>query len=229
MTYDFLRPLLYLISTLLPVSVFGQDTSWQDRVVSPDASIKMPGPVTTTDTMHIHWTVANYNGLSLQVRYFPKELEVHNGDELVQAYEGFNRGYLNSEKMRQYVNTVHDTSMSGTNGEWIHSVYVYGSDYYELFTYVVLANSHFYMLIIGSDHPIEPAASAPMARYYSSLHFLHGPVKEYSDKFNLQAKSYRFGERLGSNFPYFAALALGILILVVIFFRIRRRTRHRSR
>jgi hypothetical protein len=207
---------------------FCQDTAWQDRAISPDAFIKMPGLVSATDTLTMHWTTSTDNGYTLQTRYFPAKLEVHSGDELVQAYESFLHGYFGTEQIKKFANTVVDTSIGVTHGEWIHSVYPQGSSFYEMFTYVLLADSHFYMVMVASDHHIESSALPALGRYYSSLHFRHGTPKEYTDTFNLQSKSYRFGERLGVITKYVVLIGLGILIGVFIYIRVRRTSRHRS-
>jgi hypothetical protein len=168
---------------------FSQDTAWKSASISPDVSIYMPGPIYNVDTVQTRITTSQCKDYLLQIKYLKPKLEVRNGDELVQAYDGFLKGYLNSKDIRLYTNTVSDTIFNGTTGKWIHSIYSRNNVFLEMYTYVVLANSHFYMVTFAVDHLPGPKTYPAFSRYYSSLHFRNNPVKEYSGDFPPARKS----------------------------------------
>jgi hypothetical protein len=155
----------------------------------------------------------------MQAKYFNPKMTVKNGDELIQTYDGFMSGFLKSSTVMIYNNTVSDTSINGTMGKWVHSVYSKNNGFEELYTYVVLANSHFYVVTFGSQHPIFRASNRYLSKFFASLHFPDN-MKESSGYFPLEAKSYRFGQRLGFLLPYLLGAGLLIIILIIL---IRRR------
>jgi hypothetical protein len=220
-----LFPVSFLLILSVPMNGFSQDTAWESRLISPDVSIDMPGPVERMDTVQLKISSSQYNGYEFQVKYIKPALNVRNGDELVQAYDGFLDGYLKSKDISLYTNTISDTSFDGTTGKWIHSSYAKEGGSLDMYTYAVLVNSHFYMVTLAGARPLVPAAGSLLSRYYSSLHFLCQPIKEYSGDFPLRAKSYRLGQRLGRMFPL-QHIVLGlfaVVLIVPVIIRIRRR------
>lgn len=211
------RLALIFIALIIQVSIpgFGQDTAWRNISISPDVSIYMPGPINTLDTVKIRITTSRFTDYMFQVKYLEPKYEVRNGDELVQAYDGFLKGYLNSTDIKLYTNAVSDTFFNGTTGKWIHSTYSKNNGFLDMFTYVVLVNSHFYMITFAAGRPIGPTTYPMFSRYCSSIHFPNQPIKEYSGDFPLRAASYHLGQKIGTLMPYFAIAAICILALIL--------------
>jgi hypothetical protein len=211
--------------TLTLVS-FGQDSPWQKVSLSKDVSIDMPTPVHLFDTLQLKIANSNLNDYWLQAKLIEPSLTVRNGDELVQAYESFLHGYLTSKETSMYTNVVSDTSFGVTDGKWIHSTYAQNGTFWEMFTYAVLINSHFYLISFASGHQFREKDRLVLSKYLGSLSFAQAPIREYSDNFRLQSRSFRFGERLGRYVIYFVLLCI---VGLVIYFASNRLSGKKSR
>jgi hypothetical protein len=227
------RRLKYSCQTLLITftihAASAQDSTWHRIPITSDVAVFMPGRTTTFDTTQVQAINSYLDGYFFQLKYLKPKYQVKNGDELIQAYDGFLSGYFKTPEINQFTNTVYDTSLNGTMGEWIHSRYSKDTVYQDMHTYLVLVNSHFYMLSIATRRPIN-ASDSIFRRYFASLQFPNAPIKEYSGDFPLQAKSYRNGQHIGrffdTWFPYI--LGIGIATLSVVFAR-RRIRRKRTK
>jgi len=215
---------------LLTISFFtpghSQDSSWETVPLSSEVSIDMGKNFTIYDTSVVKVFTSQVGDYELQAKYLTSKYEVHNGDQVVQAYEGFLRGYLPTPRMAIFNNTVSDTSINGTTGKWVHSIYSKDSVFGEMYTYIVLVNSHFYMATIASSHPITLSGNPVFSKYYTSFHFPRN-IKEFSSDFVLMADSYRRGQRIGivvrTITPYFLAVCLVIIIGVLVYRKVRAR------
>jgi len=220
-----LRLFCFVLATFCALVVSGQDPVWKSVSITPGVSVSMPGPTTTLDSTQVQAINAQLNGYFFQLKYLKIKYEVKNGDQLIQAYDGFLKGYIPAA-VKMYTNTVSDTSLKGTMGEWIHSRYS-KDRYFEMYTYLVLVNSHFYMITLAADHPTN-ANDTILRKYFASLEFPVQPIKEYSGDFPLQAKSYRNGQRIGvfirAEFPYVLGAGIVALILVLGYRKIRKRS-----
>jgi len=218
------RLFCFLLATFGVLVASGQDTAWKSVSITPDVSISMPGPTTFIDSPQVQAINAQLNGYAFQLKYLKPKYEVKNGDGLIQAYDGFLKGYIPTA-IRMYTNTVSDTSLKGTMGEWIHSRYSKDTFFIEMYTYIVLVNSHFYMITLAASHPIN-ANDSLAHQYFASLQFPIKPIKEYSGDFPLQAKSYRNGQRIGqfvrTYFPYFLGVVIVVLVLGLAYRKNRR-------
>jgi hypothetical protein len=217
-------PCFYLTLILhVSISCFGQDSAWKNTPITSDVSIYLPGPIYTIDTTQLKAYNCRLHGYVLQVKYLKPKFEARSGDELMQGYDGFLKGYFNSKEIKPYTNTAHDTSISGTTGEWVHSIYSKDTVFSEMFTYVVLVNSHFYMATFAARRPIDPTVYPIISRFCGSLNFPHQPIKEYSGDFPLQAKSYRLGQHIGRLTPVFLIIGLAVLVVILIYTKIIRK------
>jgi hypothetical protein len=176
----------------------------------------MPAPIHLLDTLQLKIANSNSNGYWFQTKLIKPPFTVRNGDELVQAYESFLRGYLTSKDVNIYTSVVSDTSFGVTEGKWIHSTYAQNGIFWEMFTYAVLVNSHFYTITFVSDHQLPESGRLLLCKYIASLSFSRAPIIEYSDEFRLQSHSYRFGERLGRYVPYFVLLCIVGLVIYFV-------------
>ncbi|HVU58128.1 MAG TPA: hypothetical protein VHD83_23875 [Puia sp.] len=215
----------FLLASFFALSASGQDTAWKSASITKDVFVDMPGPETTLDTAQVQAVNAALNGYVFQIKYIKPKYEVKNGDALIQAYDGFLNGYLKTG-VKAYTNTVSDTSLKGTIGEWIHSRYSKDSFFIDMYSYVVLVNSHFYMITLAASHPIN--ANDPMLnRFFASLRFPTWPIREHSGDFPLQARSYRNGQHIGRwvnrYFPYSLGAVIVALVVVLLYRRGRRK------
>jgi len=220
------RLFCFLLATSISLIATGQDSAWKSTSLTPDVSVLMPGPTTTLDSAQVKAINAQLSGDIFQLKYIKIRYQVKNGDELMQAYDGFLKGYLTTG-IKLFTNTISDTSLKGTMGEWIHSRYSKDSYFAEMYTYLVLVNSYFYMVTFYADHPVHTNDTL-LHKYFASLQFPVQPIKEYSGDFPLQAKGYRTGQHLGqltrTYFPY----ALGVFLVAVIVVLVSRKFRRKK-
>jgi hypothetical protein len=198
-----------------------QDTTWKIVSITPDLSISFPEPVFTQDTAQMKILNSQVNGYFFQIKYIKPKFEVRNGDELIQAYDGFLKGYLTTKEISPFTSNVSDTSFNGTRGEWIHSTYSKDTSFEEIFSYLVLVNNHFYMVSLVGNHPIKTGIDPMLLRYFSSINFPNKPIKEYSGNFPLQSKSYRTGQHIGQGLntllPYFLIVMIAVPAIFFVY------------
>jgi hypothetical protein len=219
---------IFLLLAQARLDSFSQDTAWQMVSPSKDVTISMPAPIHVLDTLQLKIASSNLGGYIFQIKLIKPSITVHSGDELVQAYESFIHGYLTSKDVSIYNNVVTDTSFGVTEGKWIHSTYAQSGNFEEMFTYAVLINSHFYMITFASGHPSQANDRALLSKYFGSLSFPQAPISEYSDKFRLQSRSYRFGEKVGRYAPYFILLFVAGLPIYFIYRRLLKKRHSRT-
>jgi len=221
MTYsNRLSPLcLFLTILFITRTASAQDSSWQRVSITPDVAIMMPGQTTAIDTPRLEVINSSLGGYFFQLKHVKDKYVVKNGDELIQAYDGFLVGYFKTPGIDIYKSAVSDTSLDGTMGEWIHLTYSKDTTYQEIYSYLVLVNSHFYMISLVNNQPIR--SSDPIfQKYFASLQFPNKPIKEFSGEFPLQARSYRNGQHIGGwisrAFPFIVGLVIMSLVLVFV-------------
>ena len=223
------KALFSLLTTFIAMTGSAQDSTWKKASLTPNVAVDMPGPTWLQDTTQIIAINSRLDEYYFQLKYIKQKFEVKNGDELIQAYDGFLSGYFKSSALQNLTNTFTDTSFSGTRGEWVRSIYTNGA---EMYTYVVLVNSYFYMVTIASGKRIDLNDPA-VHRYFGSLRFPVQPIKEYSGDFPLQSKSYRNGQHIGRFVMTYLppALIVGLIVLVVflVYRWIRRRKNNATR
>ena len=224
----YLLPAVFCLLSIIPV--FAQDSVWNDvttpKVISKVLSIHMPKPVQVRDTLHMRIFNSQVDSSYFEVRYFEQPFVIKNERELEGAYNGFLQGYMNSEGGKNYQHTVSDTSFSGTTGKWIRFVISRGNYYREILGYLTLANDHFYLITYLSTSPLSPETGVYFKKYFESVRFDSANIKEYSADFKLEARSYRFGEKIGY---YMRPVVLVAVIGVILYFLFRGLLRKKRR
>jgi hypothetical protein len=217
-------PLCLFLAAFSAHTVSAQDSSWQRVSITPDVAIMMPGQTTAIDTTKLEVINSSLGGYSFQLKYLKDKYTVKNGDELIQAYDGFLVGYFKTPGINVYTSVVSDTSLNGTMGEWIRLNYSKDTAYQDIYSYLILVNSHFYMISLVTDHPIH-SSDPVLRRFFGSMHFPTKPIKEFSGNFPLEARSYRNGQHIGRWFLSALPYIIGIVMVALALFFVVRRVR----
>jgi hypothetical protein len=216
------------LTILVASAAIGQDSAWKRVSITTDVSVFMPGSTISLDSTQVQAINAQLDGYVFQLKQIKIKYIVNNGDELILGYDNFIKGYM-STFIRLYKNTVSDTSFMGTLGEWIHSKYSKDTIFSEMYSYLVLVNSYFYMVTLAANHPINDTM---LHRYFATLQFPTQPIKEHSGDFPLRARSFRNGQHIGlfirTYYIYGVAFGIFTLIFVLLFRNIRRKRKIKS-
>ena len=200
--------------TMLASAQDSRDSAWQNVQFTKDLAISLPAKGFIQDTIQVKILNVPYNRYYFQLKYLKPPYKVENGDQLIIGYDSFLKGYLGTQQMSVYKHSYHDTTINGGFGEWVHSVYSRDSLFHEFYSFIVLANSHFYIIGLGSNRPIGLTDSI-LIQYYSSIRFPKD-IKEQSGDFHLSARSFRNGQHIGQfvnrNIPY---ILIGLLIILI--------------
>ena len=212
---------VYLMFTCLLVN--GQDSlhSQQETTIKL-LRIKFPGEVTFLDTANIMVYSSVRDSTVFQIMYTKKIIRPRNGSNLLEIYDGFIKGYVNSPMLSSHTKIVTDTSIGGTSGKYIvctskENIYTYRNSH----SYTTLANDHFYTISIFSNSSITDKQE--FKNYFASIRFLSKHIRE--NDLALYNKGFEFGQQLPGKIGYFLGYAsIPFLIGIVIYILVRKRT-----
>lgn len=207
--------LSFLFFLQYAISIFGQDSAWNNAKISQDLSLQIPGQLRILDTFHMKIFNSKINSnSSFLVNYFEQAHEIKNERELERQYNIFLDGFLNSPNLKPYKNRVTDTSFSGTSGKWIRSIISAGNRYRVMLFYLTIANGHVYQVGCSYIDSTNKDIQADIKKYFQSINFDSKNIKECSNEFKLEAKSYRVGQGLG----YFIRILVPAIVIVALLY-----------
>lgn len=197
-----------------------QDSAWREAVISPDLAIDMPGIHEKSDIPNVHSVSAISYAYSLQVEAIQGPFVIKSGEQWVNAYEAFIAGYFNTSEFSGTTKTVSDTTIQGIAGQWTHSRTAASGVFksVEEYRYFVLINTVFYVITFTAHPSMDSARASAMQKYFTSIRFLHPPIKENAARIQEEAKTYRLSQKWAHRLPF---LILGLLAIVMVALYIR--------
>lgn len=172
----------YVLTSIfcLPFWLFAQDSTWQQVMLTPDASVGMPGmPRIDHFKEDQTWTVVR-DSVTYGAQFFRRPSFVHDPARLESTYRDFMENYLHGAGLDDYSRTYADTVIDGNpglmarlsaaQGETIRCGYAYVTiDNGRLYTFNVIyrrlpqlsdgvdRNRFFHSIALrGSNNPGEP-------------------------------------------------------------------------